>query len=120
MSLPAVRWKNIKTGVKMLNWQTDPFLSNYGIKISPNRTEVKGRILPTPEPTFLWKVVYVAWSLQPSSAEESNRGGALFVANQMNYSQPVVGPVHIVIVFSQSSFEKAIKPESKVNFHTLM
>jgi eukaryotic translation initiation factor 2C len=53
VSLPAVRWKNIETGVKMLNWQADPFLNNYGVKISPNRAEVRGRILPTPEPTFL-------------------------------------------------------------------
>jgi eukaryotic translation initiation factor 2C len=52
VTLPAERWKHIEEGVKMLNWQADPFLNNYGLKVSPNRAEVKGRILPTPEPTF--------------------------------------------------------------------
>lgn len=52
VTLPAERWKHIQEGVNMLNWQADPFLNNYGLKVSPTRAEVKGRILPTPEPTF--------------------------------------------------------------------
>lgn len=52
VTLPAERWKHIQEGVNMLNWQADPFLINYGLKVSSTRAEVKGRILPTPEPTF--------------------------------------------------------------------
>ncbi|QDS71257.1 hypothetical protein FKW77_000562 [Venturia effusa] len=52
VTLPAERWKHIQEGVNMLNWQADPFLNNYGLKVSPTRAEVKGRVLPTPEPTF--------------------------------------------------------------------
>ncbi|KAE9972193.1 hypothetical protein BLS_004152 [Venturia inaequalis] len=52
VTLPAERWKHIQDGVNLLNWSADPFLINYGLKVSPTRAEVKGRILPTPEPTF--------------------------------------------------------------------
>ncbi|TID14019.1 Piwi-domain-containing protein [Venturia nashicola] len=52
VTLPAERWSHIQQGVNMLSWSTDPYLKNYGLKISPTRAEVKGRILPTPEPTF--------------------------------------------------------------------
>lgn len=52
VTLPKERWAAVQHGVGMLNWANDPYLKNYGLQISPNRAEVKGRVLPTPEPTF--------------------------------------------------------------------
>jgi eukaryotic translation initiation factor 2C len=52
VTLPKERWESVEHGVKMLNWENDPYLSNYGLKISSKRAEVKGRVLPAPEPTF--------------------------------------------------------------------
>lgn len=49
---PAERWKGIQNGVNMLNWGSDPYLKNYDLGISPTRTEVKARVLPTPDVTF--------------------------------------------------------------------
>lgn len=52
VTLPAERWGAVEHGIGMLNWNNDPVLHHYGLKISSNRAEVKGRILPAPEPTF--------------------------------------------------------------------
>jgi eukaryotic translation initiation factor 2C len=53
VTLPEQRWEAVMHGIRMLNWEADPYLKNYGLKISPNRAEVKGRILTAPEPTFI-------------------------------------------------------------------
>jgi eukaryotic translation initiation factor 2C len=52
VTLPEQRWEAVIHGIRMLNWEADPYLNNYGLKISPNRAEVKGRVLTAPEPTF--------------------------------------------------------------------
>ncbi|KAF2096831.1 Piwi-domain-containing protein [Rhizodiscina lignyota] len=52
VSLPQDRWKGIQTGVNMLDRNKDPYLQNYGLEIGAQRTEVKARVLPTPDVTF--------------------------------------------------------------------
>jgi eukaryotic translation initiation factor 2C len=52
VTLPKERWEAVEHGMNMLNWERDPYLNNYGLKISSKRAEVKGRLLTAPEPTF--------------------------------------------------------------------
>lgn len=49
---PSERWKAIEESVGMLDWKKDPYLKNYGLDISPNRIETKGRLLVTPDISF--------------------------------------------------------------------
>jgi eukaryotic translation initiation factor 2C len=52
VTLPKERWAAVQHGLQMLDWPNDPYLQAYGMKISTAPSQVKGRILPTPEPTF--------------------------------------------------------------------
>jgi eukaryotic translation initiation factor 2C len=40
------------TGVGLLNWQNDPYLLHYGLKISNTPSKVKARVLPSPDVQF--------------------------------------------------------------------
>jgi eukaryotic translation initiation factor 2C len=52
VTLPKERWEAVERGVKMLNWEQDQYLQNFGLKISSKPAVVKGRVLSAPEPTF--------------------------------------------------------------------
>jgi eukaryotic translation initiation factor 2C len=52
VTLPAARWAAVQHGVSLLNWQTDPYLRHYGIKINSAPSKVKARILPSPKVHF--------------------------------------------------------------------
>ena len=52
VTLPKDRWSAVQHGLRMLDWNNDPYLRAFGMKISQAPSTVKGRILPTPEPTF--------------------------------------------------------------------
>jgi eukaryotic translation initiation factor 2C len=45
---PAKRKEDIEHGLKLLNWDNDPYLRNYGMKISSNMIETKARLLTAP------------------------------------------------------------------------
>lgn len=53
ISKPEIRKKDIKERVARLDWEHDPFLSNYGLKIEPNMLKTKARVLNSPEVQFL-------------------------------------------------------------------
>jgi eukaryotic translation initiation factor 2C len=52
VTLPSARWAAIQQGVSLLNWQNDPYLRHYGIKVNPAASKVKARILPSPKVHF--------------------------------------------------------------------
>lgn len=52
ISKPDTRKKDIQERVVHLNWEHDPFLNNYGLKIEPNMLKTKARVLNTPEVGF--------------------------------------------------------------------
>jgi eukaryotic translation initiation factor 2C len=35
VTLPKDRWAAVQQGVRLLNWENDPYLNHYGLKISP-------------------------------------------------------------------------------------
>jgi eukaryotic translation initiation factor 2C len=45
---PPQRWRAIEHGLKMLNWQSDPFLKQHGLQIDARKTIVDARLLPAP------------------------------------------------------------------------
>lgn len=49
---PYKRLQDITKGVEKLGWGTDPYLSNYGVKIDERRNAVQGRVLPAPDVIF--------------------------------------------------------------------
>lgn len=49
---PKARWAAVDHGLKMLSWQTDTYLHNYGMRIDPAPVNAKGRLLPPPEVAF--------------------------------------------------------------------
>ena len=49
---PKVRWGHIEEKIRLLNWQGDPCLQHYGMKIKPNPTVANGRVLPNPRVNF--------------------------------------------------------------------
>jgi eukaryotic translation initiation factor 2C len=49
---PPDRWKAIEHGLKMLDWQNDPFLKQYGLQIDARKTIVDARLLPAPSVKF--------------------------------------------------------------------
>lgn len=53
VTLPKERWAAVEHGLKMLDWPNDPYMKAFGLNVSTQPTQVKGRILPCPEPTFL-------------------------------------------------------------------
>lgn len=52
VTLPAERWGSVEHGLKMLDWPSDRYMANYGMKISTTATQVKGRLLPNPRINF--------------------------------------------------------------------
>ena len=52
VTLPKERWEAVQHGLKMFDWEKDPYLANFGLKINPQPARVKARILPTPEIAF--------------------------------------------------------------------
>jgi eukaryotic translation initiation factor 2C len=45
---PPQRWQAIEHGLKMLNWNNDPYLKQHGLQIDTRKTVVDGRLLPAP------------------------------------------------------------------------
>jgi eukaryotic translation initiation factor 2C len=52
VTLPKDRWAAVQAGVRLLNWEKDPYLLHYGLKISPTPAKVKARVLPAPQVQF--------------------------------------------------------------------
>lgn len=52
ISKPDTRKKDTKDRVAHLDWEHDPFLSNYGLKIEPNMLKTKARVLSSPDVRF--------------------------------------------------------------------
>ena len=52
VSRPAVRKDSIQRGLQMLDWEQDPFLRNYGLRIDNNMLKTEARILPPPEVAY--------------------------------------------------------------------
>jgi len=52
VTLPKERWEAVEHGLKMFEWEKDPYLANFGLKINLQPARVKARILPTPEIAF--------------------------------------------------------------------
>ncbi|KAJ9620896.1 Protein argonaute [Taxawa tesnikishii (nom. ined.)] len=49
---PAQRWGSVEHGLRMLDWKNDPYLKNYGLQISTQKTTVKARLLQNPKVQF--------------------------------------------------------------------
>lgn len=49
VSRPAQRQQAINNGLRMLDWENDPVLKRYGMKINPNMIQTNARILDPPE-----------------------------------------------------------------------
>ncbi|KAI6846917.1 Piwi-domain-containing protein [Hortaea werneckii] len=49
---PNERWQAIEHGLSMLDWDNDPVLKAFGIKISRSRTIAEGRVIPAPVVQF--------------------------------------------------------------------
>ena len=45
---PDGRKKSIKQGLRLLDWQNDPYLKDYGLKIDPNMLKTEARLLNPP------------------------------------------------------------------------
>jgi eukaryotic translation initiation factor 2C len=52
VTLPKERWAAVQQGVRLLNWQNDPYLRHYGLKVSSDAAKVQARILPSPTVHF--------------------------------------------------------------------
>ncbi|KAF2815524.1 Piwi-domain-containing protein [Mytilinidion resinicola] len=52
VTYPKERWAAVEAGVKLLDWQNDPYLAHYNVKINPHPVEVKARLLPCPDVTM--------------------------------------------------------------------
>lgn len=52
VSFPSARKTAIRDKINLLDWEHDPFLKNYGLKIEPNMLRTKARILDPPEVMF--------------------------------------------------------------------
>jgi len=46
---PAQRKESIQDGLRLLDWQHDPYLQNYGLKIDPNMLTTQARVLNPPQ-----------------------------------------------------------------------
>ncbi|KAH6511572.1 hypothetical protein HBI81_243350 [Parastagonospora nodorum] len=51
-TLPKERWTAVLQDVKLLDWANDPYLDHYGLKVNPNPSKVKARVLPSPTVHF--------------------------------------------------------------------
>ena len=52
VTLPKERWAAVQQGIRLLNWQNDPYLRHYGLKVSPDAAKVQARVLPSPTVHF--------------------------------------------------------------------
>ncbi|RMZ70216.1 eukaryotic translation initiation factor 2c [Pyrenophora seminiperda CCB06] len=52
VTLPKDRWAAVQQGVKLLDWENDPYLRHYDLKVSPTPAKVTARILPSPTVHF--------------------------------------------------------------------
>ena len=52
VTLPRDRWAAVQHGVRLLDWENDPYLSHYGLKVSATPAKVKARVLPSPSVQF--------------------------------------------------------------------
>ena len=49
---PKERRAGIEGGLKLLNWEADPYIRNYGLKISTDMLETQARLLAPPTVQF--------------------------------------------------------------------
>jgi len=52
VTLPPQRWQATENGKKMLNWENDVYLKNYGLVMDAQPTKVKAKVLPNPKVQF--------------------------------------------------------------------
>jgi eukaryotic translation initiation factor 2C len=52
VTLPKERWAAVMAGVRLLNWDSDPYLRHYGLKVNAAPAKVVARILPSPTVHF--------------------------------------------------------------------
>ncbi|KAF2155375.1 Piwi-domain-containing protein [Myriangium duriaei CBS 260.36] len=52
VTVPPIRWAETQKALDALDWKNDPYLSGYGLKISDQRVQAKGRLIPNPKVTF--------------------------------------------------------------------
>jgi hypothetical protein len=52
VTLPKERWAAVMAGVRLLDWQNDPYLRHYGLQVNSNPSKVKARVLPSPAVHF--------------------------------------------------------------------
>jgi len=49
---PPTRWQDVQNGLKLLDWNNDPYLNGYGLKIDNTPVTAKARLIPNPKVTF--------------------------------------------------------------------
>lgn len=52
VTLPKQRWDAVMHGVRLLGWDSDPYLKRFGLKISSTPAKTQARILPSPVVQF--------------------------------------------------------------------
>lgn len=52
VTLPDQRWQATENGKKMLNWEGDVYLKNFGLVMDAQPTKVKAKVLPNPKVQF--------------------------------------------------------------------
>lgn len=73
ISKPEIRKRDIMERVGRLDWEHDPFLSNYGLKIEPKMLKTKARVLNSPE------VLFNKASAKPGTSGQWNLMGKKFL-----------------------------------------
>ena len=71
---PEQRKESIRYGLSKINWQADPFLKNYGLKINPNMLTTNARVLEPPEVSFKGSVA------KPGTSGRWDLKGKVFIA----------------------------------------
>jgi eukaryotic translation initiation factor 2C len=79
VSPPKERWQAIQQAVNLLEWNKDKYFQQYGLKVSPEPTTVKGRVLDAPNLKFGSRI------LQPT---DINRGRWRIDGTKFIYPNP--------------------------------
>ena len=72
---PDVRKGAIDSGLRMLNWSSDPVLAHYGLKINNQMLQTKARLLDPPE------VLYANGTAAPGYSGRWDLRGKRFLKN---------------------------------------
>lgn len=79
VSIPKARREAIKEKVTRLDWEHDPFLNSYGLKIEPNMLKTKARVLNPPEVMFTQPNYNPKVSAKPGTSGKWNLAGKRFL-----------------------------------------